>query len=85
MLHLLAAVDAWNLWCRGRAVPSWFPCYFSCWLMAENFKMAQMLLMLGLTLMILFEQVKALPRLRRMTEVWVLASALLLCVEGPDS
>lgn len=57
--------------------------------MTENFKTAPMQLMLGLTLVILFEQVKALLELQRVTgKVWMPASAspvaLLLCVEGPD-
>lgn len=57
--------------------------------MTENFKTAPMQLMLGLTLIILLEQVKALLGLQRVTEkVWLPSStssvALLLCVEGPD-
>lgn len=54
--------------------------------MTKNFKIAPVLLMLGLTVIIPFEQVKASLGLQRVTgEVWMPASAspiaLLLCVE----
>lgn len=57
--------------------------------MTENFKTAPVLLMLSLTVIIHFKQVKALLGLQRVTgKVRMSASAspvaLLLCVEGPD-
>lgn len=57
--------------------------------MTEIFKTAPVLLMLGLTVIIHFKQVKALFGLQRVTEkVWMSASAspvaLLLCGEGLD-
>lgn len=57
--------------------------------MTENFQTAPVLLMLSLTVLIHFKQVKALLGLQRVKgKVRMSASAsrvaLLLCVEGPD-